>query len=78
MSATVLLDPAVELYFATGDKIYLQLATRIVEQADARPELQLISQALAGADAAEIATGKAYQLCWNLVGIAKLHSSDGR
>jgi DUF1680 family protein len=77
MSATVLLDPAVELYFATGDKIYLQLATRIVEQIEARPELQLISQALAGADAAEIATGKAYQLCWNLVGIAKLYRATG-
>ncbi|WP_198683018.1 glycoside hydrolase family 127 protein [Peristeroidobacter agariperforans] len=77
MSATVLLDPAVELYFATGDKLYLELATRIVEQAEARPELRLISQALAGADAAEIATGKAYQLCWNLVGLAKLHRATG-
>lgn len=73
MSATVLLDPAVELYFATGTPRYLQLAERIVEQAEARAELRLISQALAGADAAEIATGKAYQLCWNLVGLAKLH-----
>lgn len=77
LSATVLLDPAVELYFATGNRTYLQLATRIVEQAEARAELQLISQALAGADAAEIATGKAYQLCWNLVGLAKLHRATG-
>jgi hypothetical protein len=77
MSATVLLDPAVELYFATGESRYLRLAERIVEQAEARPELRLISQALAGADAAEIATGKAYQLCWNLVGLAKLHRATG-
>jgi len=73
MSATVLLDPAVELYFATAEAKYLRLAERIVEQAEERAELRLISQALAGADAAEIATGKAYQLCWNLVGLAKLH-----
>ena len=73
MSATVLLDPAVELYFATGDTKYLDLAKLIVEQADARQELNLLSQALAGTDAAQIGTGKAYQLSWNLVGLAKLH-----
>ena len=77
MSATVLLDPAVELYFATGESKYLHLAERIVEQAEARAELRLISQALAGVDASEIATGKAYQLCWNLVGLAKLHRATG-
>jgi DUF1680 family protein len=77
LSATVLLDPVVELYFATNEAKYLRLAERIVEQAEARTELRLISQALAGADAAEIATGKAYQLCWNLVGLAKLHRATG-
>lgn len=77
MSATVLLDPAVELYFATGEPRYLRLAERIVEQAEERTQLRLISQALAGADAAEIGTGKAYQLCWNLVGLAKLQRATG-
>ncbi len=77
MSATVLLDPAVELYFVTGEKRYLTLAKIILGQADARPELHLLGQALAGVDAAEIATGKAYQLCWNLVGLAKLHRATG-
>lgn len=77
MSATVLLDPAVELYFATGEARYLDLAKLIVQQADARPELHLLSEALAGTDAAEIATGKAYQLCWNLVGLAKLYRATG-
>ncbi len=73
MSATVMLDPAVELYFATGDAKYLDLARLIVRQSDERAELQLLSKALAGADAADIGTGKAYQLSWNLVGLAKLH-----
>jgi len=77
LSATVLLDPAVELYFATHEQKYLRLAERIVEQVEAREELRLISHALAGADASEIATGKAYQLCWNLVGLAKLHRATG-
>jgi uncharacterized protein len=75
MSATILLDPAVELYFATRDEKYLNLAKLILRQADERPELQLLSEASRGTDAAQIATGKAYQLCWNIVGIAKLYKA---
>jgi len=77
LSATVLLDAAVDLHLATGEQKYLDLATLILRQADQHPELQLLKQALAGTDAAEIATGKAYQICWNLVGLAKLHKATG-
>lgn len=77
MSATVMMDPAVELFFATDDARYLQLAELIAQQADQNPPLRLMKRALAGADASEIATGKAYQLAWNLVGLAKLHRATG-
>ena len=77
MSATVLLDPAVELYVVTGEKKYLDLALLIEKQADEHPALNFLSRALAGTDAAEIGTGKAYQLIWNLVGLAKLHRATG-
>ncbi len=77
LSATVLLDPAVELFLATGEKKYLELAELILLQASEAPALELLPQLLAGTDAAFIATGKAYQLCWNLVGLAKLHSATG-
>ena len=77
MSATVLLDAAVELYFATREQTYLDLALLILKQADANPDLALLTKALAGADASEIATGKAYQLIWNLVGLAKLYRATG-
>lgn len=77
MSATVLVDPAVELHFATGEARYLELAKRVVQQAEARPELRLLTRALAGVDASEIGTGKAYQLAWNMVGLAKLHRATG-
>lgn len=77
MSATVLMDPAVELYIATGEERYLDLAKRVLEQADRNPMLALLTRALSGADASEIATGKAYQLAWNLVGLAKLHKVTG-
>ncbi len=77
LSATVLMDPAMELHFATGEPRYLELALLVLRQADADPELALLTHALAGADAAEIATGKAYQLGWNLVGLAKIHRATG-
>lgn len=78
MSATVLMDPACELYFVTGEPRYLALAERILEQADRHAPLALLSRCLDGTDAAHIATGKAYQLLWNLVGLAKLHRATGR
>jgi uncharacterized protein len=77
MSATVLMDPAVELYFATGEQRYLELAQRVLQQANEQRELALLPRSLAGVDAAGIATGKAYQLEWNLVGLAKLHKATG-
>jgi DUF1680 family protein len=67
------MDPALELHFATGEQRFLDLALRILEQAERNPRLALLTQALAGADAAQIATGKAYQLIWNLLALAKLH-----
>jgi DUF1680 family protein len=77
MSATVLMDPAVELYFATGEQRYLDLALLVLDQAERNPRLALLTQALAGADASEIATGKAYQLLWNLLALAKLYRATG-
>lgn len=77
LSATVLLDPAMALYFATGEPHYLELAKRVLAQAEAHGDLALLTRIEAGADAAEIATGKAYQLAWNLVGLAKLYKATG-
>lgn len=77
MSATVLLDAAVELHFATGDAQPLELARVVLAQAEANPALDLVERALAGADASEIATGKAYQLLWNYTAIVKLHRATG-
>jgi hypothetical protein len=77
LSATVLLDPAVELHRATGQQRYLDLALLVLEQAESDPHSAFLSAALAGADPSEIATGKAYQLLWNLVGLAKLHRATG-
>lgn len=73
LSATVLIDPACELFLATRDPRYRDLAELILLQAESDPHSAFLTAALAGADPSEIATGKAYQLLWNLVGLAKLH-----
>ncbi len=78
MSATVLLDPAADLYLVTGEPRYLALAEKILQQANANPRLALLDKGLANEDAAFIATGKAYQLSWNLVGLAKLYKATGK
>lgn len=77
MSATVLLDGAVELFLVTDDPQFLELARRIVEQADHNPPLALVQRLLAGVDASEIGTGKAYQLLWNAAALAKLARATG-
>ncbi|MEP6907633.1 MAG: beta-L-arabinofuranosidase domain-containing protein [Pseudoxanthomonas sp.] len=77
MSATVLMDAAAELYFVTGEPRHLALSELVLKQANDNPDLALLDRALEGVDASEIATGKAYQLAWNLVGLAKLHKATG-
>jgi len=77
LSASVLLDPAVELFLVSREPRFLELAELILRQSSAAPALALLPQALAGVDAAFIATGKAYQISWYLVGLAKLHRATG-
>ncbi len=77
MSATVLMDAALELHFETGEPRFLALARHVLAQANAHPALRLLPAIEAGADASEIATGKAYQLIWNLVGLTKLSRASG-
>lgn len=77
LSASVLLDPAIELHLETGEQRYLDLALLILSQLEDEPRNRLLSQALAGVDPSEIATGKAYQLLWNMVGVAKIFRATG-
>lgn len=77
MSATVLMDAALALYEDAGEPRFLALAQRVFAQANAHPALRLLPAMEEGADASEIATGKAYQLLWNLVGVVKLCRATG-
>ncbi|HEY4110601.1 glycoside hydrolase family 127 protein [Puia sp.] len=76
-SATVALDPVVMLYRFTGDKRYLDFARLIVREADKKDGLRLTAAMAAGRDLETVADGKAYQIIWNLLGVAKLYAVTG-
>ncbi len=78
LSATVLLDAIAQLHADIGQPHHLALAEHLASRIDALPEPALLQRLGAGADASEIATGKAYQLLWNAVGLAKLQRLTGR
>ena len=77
ISATVALEPVVELYKITADKRYLDFAELIVKETEQKEGLRIISAALNNKDMESVADGKAYQIIWNLVGLAKLYEVTG-
>ena len=77
LSATILIEPAVELYRVTGARRYLELARTIVMQAEAKPELRLVSRALSGDDPQKMDDGKIYQLLWTFDGLLRLGIAEG-
>jgi DUF1680 family protein len=77
ISATIILDPSVELYRVTGDHRYLDFAIHVIRRMEEKEELKLISAMLQNSDLSTVGDGKAYQLCWNLTAIAKLYQMTG-
>jgi len=76
-SATIALEPVVELYKVTGDKRYLDFAQLIVKQVEEKEGLRLIASMLNDRDVETVADGKAYQIIWNVTGLAKLYEITG-
>lgn len=77
ISATIILDPLIELYRATGDQQYLDFINLVIQQMEEKEGLQLISAALANRDLEWIGDGKIYQLLWNITAVAKLYQMTG-
>jgi uncharacterized protein len=72
LSSSVVIEPLAELTLATGDDRYAAFALEIVEELERR--LGFLSKA----DVAEIGTGKAYQILWNLLGLVALYRATGQ
>ncbi|MEX0986098.1 MAG: beta-L-arabinofuranosidase domain-containing protein [Bacteroidales bacterium] len=77
ISATIILEPVVELYELTSDERYLDFASLIIDQIEAKDGLKLVSMALHNYDMVNVGEGKAYQLIWNLTAITKLYRITG-
>ncbi len=73
MSATIIIEPAVELYKETRDRRYLDFAEMVVRKIEEKEGFRIVSEFLKKNDAENIGDGKAYQLIWNLAAIAKLY-----
>ncbi|HYC28485.1 MAG TPA: beta-L-arabinofuranosidase domain-containing protein, partial [Chitinophagaceae bacterium] len=59
------------------DKRYLDFAELIVKRVEAREGLRMINAMLNNRDLEMVADGKAYQIIWNLLGLAKLYELTG-
>jgi uncharacterized protein len=77
ISATIALDPVVELYKATSDERYLEFAKLIAREMEQKEGLRLVSAGLNNRDMETVADGKAYQIIWNLLGVTKLYEVTG-
>jgi uncharacterized protein len=77
ISATIALEPVVELYKKTSDTRYLEFAKLIVKEMEQREGLRLITAGLNNRDMETVADGKAYQIIWNLLGVLKFYTVIG-
>jgi DUF1680 family protein len=68
LSSSILLEPLAELTAATGDDRYVGLAVATLEEMERRG-LYVLSAHTRDLDVAALGTGKAYQICWTLVGM---------
>ncbi|MBC8063795.1 MAG: glycoside hydrolase family 127 protein [Chlorobia bacterium] len=76
LSSGVIVHPLAELSRVTGEPQYAALAKQILQQMEERG-LAILSGPDKALDISELGTGKAYQLCWILVGLTALYRVTG-
>jgi DUF1680 family protein len=77
VSATIILEPVVELYKITKDERYLKLAETVIKQLEAKEDHRIITAGKNNLDMEFVGDGKIYQIIWNLVGVVKLYEVTG-
>jgi DUF1680 family protein len=78
ISATILMEAAIELYKNTSDKKYLDFAEWVVKKMEETEGIKLVAVGLNNGDMETVGDGKAYQVLWNLTNLAKLYEITGK
>lgn len=73
LSATVILEAAVELFHTTKDKRYIDFGTYVLKRLNEREGLQMMPMLLDNKDLELVGDGKIYQNIWNLYAIARFY-----
>lgn len=73
LSATVILEAAVELYHATKDKRYIAFGAYVLKRLNEREGLHLMPVLLNNKDLELVGDGKIYQNIWNLYAVARFY-----
>lgn len=78
ISATIVMEPMIELYKATSDKRYLDSAEWVVKKMEETDGIKLVAVATNNGDMENVGDGKAYQILWNVTNLAKLYEVTGK
>ena len=78
MAATSILEPVLQLYQLTGDKLYLDFSDRLVEAMREKNGSHLMEDLKQTGSVAKTSNGKAYEMLSNLVGLCEMYRVTGK
>lgn len=73
LSATIVLEAAVELYHFTNDERYIEFGKYVINRLNEREGLQMMPMLLDNKDLEQVGDGKIYQNIWNLYALSRFY-----